>query len=332
MGEKVKTTENCLRTARRAAGVLAMLVPLGLLAPAVQAAPVLPAGHANALVATLPGPAYQAYGSIAIDTAGNRYVTGGLSDAVYKVDATGHVSAFADPTPGSDVMGLAVAKNHLYLGAAAGWLSQVDLSTGKMTNLATPDGTPLALAYGAGKLYVGTEKGLFAYDTETNSFAATSLGAGVYNGLAFTNDGHLLVADYWNNRILSYDTESKTSSVFRAGVNGIGGIAVHATGRVYAAAEGSGQLLEISADGSTASVFGSNFDFNIGYYPTALAFSADGSTLYHLQSGPGRYAFQMYAIDGFQAAAPVPEPSALAMSLLGLGAVFVSKRRSRERA
>lgn len=306
---------------------------LALLAPLAQAAPVLSAGYTDAAVATLPGPSWQPIGDIASDAAGNRYVTGGFSQSAYKVDAEGHVSAFVNPSNGGTVYGLEVVGNNLYVGSETSGLTRVDLTTGAATNLAAATGTPLALAYGAGKLFVGTNLGLYAYDVATNSFAATAVGGGIYNSLAFANDGHLLVADYVHSRILSYDPAGNTYSVFRTGIKDVAGIAVHApTGKVYAASEGEDKLFEIAADGSSASVFGSNFKFNPGFGPTGLSFSQDGGQLYFQQLGPYDGQFQLHAISGFSTAAPVPEPGTLAMSALGLGALFVSKRRSRKGA
>lgn len=306
------------------------LAALPLLASQASAAPTLGTGYTNTLTATLPGPYSNFYGDIAVDAAGNRYVTGGLGSSVYKVNAAGAVTSFVDPLNGSTVLGLEVVGNKLYVGSESTGLTRVDLGTGAQTNLAAASGSPMALAYGAGKLYVGTTSGLYAYDTIANTFSSTSILGSLVNSLAFGNDGKLLVSDYNNSRILSYNTSTNSASVFRSGIGSVAGIAVHQpSGLVYAASESSNTLIRIAADGSAASTFATGFNTDGGYYPTALNFSSDYSSLYYLQSGANS-TFQIAAINGFPGAQNgVPEPGALALALLGLGAAGAARRRGR---
>lgn len=304
---------------------------LGAFASAAQAAPVLGAGYTSTLVATLPGPNGNFYGSIAIDAGGNQYVTGGLSEAVYKVTTAGVVSSYVNPAAGAMVISVNVVGNDLYVGSESNNLTRVNLSNGTQTTLASSSGTPLSMAYSGGKFYVGTTSGLYAYDIATNSYSATGAGGGYFNSLAFTNDGSLLISDSSNSRLLSYNTLTNSASVFRSGINSVGGVAVHAgTGKVYAVSEGTNQMLEISADGSSSSLFASNFTTDGGYYPTALKFSNDFSQLLYLERGTGNQ-FQMAAINGFSAlaAAQVPEPQSLALTLAALAGLAVVRRRSK---
>jgi WD40 repeat protein len=306
-------------------------IALSAIALGVQAAPVLGAGYTSTLLATLPGPSSNYYGSIAIDAAGNRYVTGGLSQAVYKVSAAGAVSSYVNPAAGSTVISANVVGNDLYVGSESSNLTRVNLSNGAQTTLASTNGTALSMAYAGGKFYVGTTSGLYAYDIATNSYSATGAGGGYFNSLAFTNDGRLLISDSSNSRLLSYNTTTNSTSVFRSGISSVGGVAVHAgTGMVYAVAEGSNQMLEISADGSSSSLFASNFAADAGYYPSALKFSNDFSQLLYLERGTGNQ-FQMAAINGFSAlaAAQVPEPQSLALTLAALAGLAVARRRSK---
>lgn len=309
---------------------LGSLVTLPLLAPLAHAVPTLGAGYSNAVAATLPGPNSNFYGDIAVDAAGNRYVTGGLGTSVYRVNAAGAVSAYVNPVNGSTVLGLEVVGNQLFVGSESSGLTRVDLATGAQTSLATASGAPMALAYGAGKLYVGTNSGLYAYDTNANTLISTSILGSLVNSLAFANDGKLLVSDYNNSRILSYNTSNNSSTLFRSGIGSIGGIAVHQpSGLVYAASESSNTLLQIAANGSASSVFATGFSTDGGYYPTALNFSNDFSSLYYLQSGANS-TFQMQAIHGFSSAQNgVPEPGMPALVLLGLGAAFTARRFGR---
>ncbi len=308
----------------------ACLLALPLLALPAHAVPILGAGYGNALTATLPGPNTNFYGDIAVDAAGNRYVTGGLGSSVYKVSAAGAVTAFVNPVNGSTVLGLEVVGDKLYVGSESSGLTRVDLATGAQTSLAAASGAPMAMAYGAGKLYVGTHSGLYAYDTLANTLSTTSILGSLVNSLAFAKDGKLLVSDYNNSRILSYNTSNNSSTVFRSGIGSVGGIAVHQpTGLVYAASESSSTLLQIAANGSASSVFATGFTTDGGYYPTALNFSNDFSSLYYLQSGANS-SFQMHAINGFTPAQHgVPEPGVLALVLLGLGAAFTARRCGR---
>jgi hypothetical protein len=325
-----------MHTIRHLAALAARaIVTLPLLAAAAHAAPVLGPGFTSSLIATLPGPNSSFAGDIAFDNSGNRYVTGGNSNAVYKVSAAGVVTSFADPVNGTTVRGLEVVGNDLYVGSSLSAMTRVNLATGVATTLANSGNLPMSLAYGAGKLFVGTINGLQAYDTATNTYAATSLSTGQFNSLAFAIDGSLLVSDYVGNRILKYDPATNTSSVFRTGIAASGGIAVQAsTGLVYAASEATNTLLEISTDGLSSSIFASGFATDPGVFPTALTFSKNGADLYYLQGGrSGSSEFEMHAISGFQAlpgldSNNVPEPGALALVMLGLGAGFMARRRT----
>ncbi|MBT9494780.1 MAG: PEP-CTERM sorting domain-containing protein [Paucibacter sp.] len=304
----------------------------GAFASLAQAAPVLSAGYTSSVLATLPGPNSNFYGDIALDANGNRYVTGGLSQSVYKVTAAGAVSSYVNPAAGSTVISVAVVGNDLYVGSESMNLTRVNLTNGVQTTLASSNGTALAMAYGAGKFYIGTNTGLYAYDIASNSYASTGAGNGIFNSLAFANDGRLLISDSQNSRLLSYNTANNTASVFRSGINSVGGVAVHAgTGKVYAVSEGLNQMLEISADGSSSSLFASNLLADGGYYPSALEFSNDFSQLMYLQRGTGNQ-FQLAAINGFSAVSnttQVPEPQSLALTFAALAGLALVRRRSK---
>lgn len=309
-------------------------VAAAALCASAQAAPVLTqVGYTAASIATLPGPNSNIFGSISEDAAGNRYVVGGYTQSLYKVDSSGAVTSFANPSNGSTLLGATVVGNSLYLGSESNVFSRVDLATGAITNLATSTGSIQSMAFGAGRLYVGTTSGVYAYNIATNTFSSTIVNGIYATSMAFGNDGKLLVGDHNNSRILSYDTATNTSSVFRSGLTNIGGLAVHEpTGLVYAALEGTSQLMEIAADGSSATVFASGHPIDGGYYPTALSFSRDASQLYYLDRAvSSQTSFQLGAISGFTANTgnSVPTPGALSLVLLGLGiAGVVGRRRS----
>jgi hypothetical protein len=324
--------EYLLNLTKNTSSLFVLVAAAAALCASAQAAPVLTqAGYTAATVATLPGPNTNIFGSISEDAAGNRYVVGGFTQSLYKVDSNGAVTSFANPANGSTLLGATVVGNSLYLGSESSVFSRVDLTTGAITNLASSTGSIQSMAFGGGRLYVGTTSGVHAYDIATNTFTATSITSGYATSMAFANDGRLLVGDYSNSRILSYDTATNTSSVFRSGLANIGGLAVHEpTGMVYAALEGSNQLMEIAANGSTATVFANTHPIDGGYYPTALAFSRDASQLYYLDRVAGsNNTFQLGAISGFSAVTNgVPAPGALSLVLLGLAMAAAARRRN----
>lgn len=294
----------------------------------VQAAAVLSLpGYTNSFVATLPGPQGNFYGNIAVDSLGNRYVTGGLSNVVYKVDAGGNVSTFASPNTLS--LGLGIIGNTVYMGAEGGWLGSKQVGGGGVTLLASSGSATMGLTASQDhlNLFVSTHGGLYKYNIASNSYSSTAVGSGVFSAVATGLDGKIFVADYDNGRILSYDSTLDAYTVFRSGMGNVAGLAVDpVTGELYAATESNGRINRISTNGATVTQF-ATMSMDGGYYPTALAFDPNGGSLYYLQNAGNQFSLNQISGFALAAAASVPEPASLAMFAIGLLALFALRRK-----
>ena len=181
---------------------------------------------------------------------------------------------------------------------------------------------PVGFGTFGGDLIVSGFGGIVAFNP--NTFASTTFlsASNIYSGVAFTNDGRLLVADYNNNRILAV-TAGGISSVF-ATVSSPGAIAVNPnTGDVYVAAENTGTIEHFLSNGTYVDALASNVIWDYGYYPSDLAFTADGTGLIYGQVGISDPSAGIREITGFQGPnVSTPEPSTLiSATLAGLFAI-----------
>lgn len=307
---------------------LAAALTIGSIHLAV-ASPILPSGYTDLTVATLPGPDSNFYGDIATDTSGNVYVTGGISTSVYKVAPGGIVSSFAQAPGDGLALGLEVVGPHLYFGSEGSTLSEIALSGGAVSPVATLNAnSPMGVAYsaiGGNKLYIAESGGLSVYDIDHGTVGTVSQINTLLSAVVTGKDGRLYAADYNNGQLIAYDPSTNTLSTVRSGIPGIAGLAVDPiSGDIYAVSEGTGAMLRISADGSTVSTFATNLAIDGGYYPTGLQFAPDGSGLYILEPDTGS-TFSLHEITGFEA---VPEPGTIAILGTALLAIFGLRRKA----
>jgi DNA-binding beta-propeller fold protein YncE len=285
-------------------------------------------GFTDAKVAVLPTGYGNAFGNVAVDASGNRYVSGGFGSSIYKVTPSGVVSDFAQPLGGT-LLGLDIVGSDLYL-SAGGSISRVPLSGGPATEVATTFGEAMGLTHSQDgqNLFIAAYAGLFKYNIATHTMS--TLSSGLYSAIVTGLDGTIYAAEYDNRKIVAYNANSGVFSDFRTGLTDVAGLAIDpVSGDVFAAIEARNAIARISADGSTAMDFATDIGFDFGYYPSALGFDPHGGSLYYAQYSQDGNGFALHQISGFPTVPSndVPEPASLSLLALGLAAGAFARRR-----
>ncbi len=288
-------------------------------------------GYAVRLVGDLPGSS-NFYGGVA-EYGGEVFATGALSGSVIRIDAGGLATVFTSPGSSCCALGVAAADGMVYHGDNRGSLWQTPIAGGgsSLVALLGTQVSDIALApdaFGAfgGMLVVGGHGRVDVVDSLSGSVStlATITGGGLYDTITvdFTPDGRLLATSLDTGQVLEIGADGSVS-VFASGLRGPSGIAVDpASGEVFVASEHERVLYRFAADGTGLPLFSSNFPIDGGYYPTALSFTSDGTSLLFSQSPS-----QVWAIDGFAGVpAAVTEPAPLALLAFGGVALGVARR------
>jgi DNA-binding beta-propeller fold protein YncE len=295
-------------------------------AATAQATVLTQSGFTDAEVAVLPTGFPSFYGNIAVDAGGNRYVTGGFSRWLYKVTPSGAVSEFAEFGDGT-LLGLDIIGSDLYIGVGES-IRRVSLSGGPVTVVADTSGEAMGLTHSQDgqNLFISTTEGLFQYSVA--SHAMSKLSSGEYSAIVSGLDGTIYATDYKNGKIVTYNAGALAD--FRTGLTEVAGLAVDpVSGDLFAAIEATGVIERMSADGSKAMNFATDVAFDIGHYPSSLAFDPRGGSLYYSQLTQYDYDFSLHQISGFPLVdtKDVPEPASLSLLAVGLAASAFARRR-----
>ncbi len=210
---------------------------------------------------------------VAVDSAGNVYISGAGTNVVIKVTAAGVASVVNVGTPGglalSYARSLAVdGAGDLYIADTYGnrIVEVTEAGTVSVVNVGSPSG--IGLAYpegvavdGSGDLYIAdTSNNRIVEVTGTgavsvvNVGSTTGIGLGAPEGLAVDNAGNLYIADTGNSRVVEVPTKG-AASVLDTGsltspLNAPQGVAVDSAGDVYIT-DLDDRLVEVTAAGVT---------------------------------------------------------------------------------
>ncbi len=304
-------------------------------------ATIVPVGYTDTLVGNFAGGPTNGYGDLAVDAAGNVYSTTPFSGRLTKFAAGGGVSQFGNV--GGNSLSLALSGNQLYAGYSGGQIRVTNLNTNVTTALAAVPTDALAMSiapsgFGAfgGQIIVGAISGLYAVNTSTSAVSTILTSSSYWDGLAFNAAGELIVGSYFSGQVSKVSAGGAVTNLFSVG-GAIGAIAVRQdSGEIYVANEGNGTISRYSAAGASLGVFASNIQWDGGYWPSALSFSMDGTSLYYTEVPSNNPNAGIRKISGFAAYAGnsnnVPDAASTCLLIIGALAGFAVMRRRANRA
>ena len=209
-----------------------------------------PAGQLHPISGSFTGPT-----GVAVDGAGNLYVSDYTSKVIWKVAASnGAVSAFYNTSSSENgPLDVAVdgAGNVYYPDGPYGHVYKIPPSGGTATNIVTGASYPFAVALDAvGNLYVADYSGGVIRKVPSNGGAATSVvtGLGSATGVAIDAAGNIYIAENGVSPILKAASGSSTATTLGSYIYP-NQIAVDPAGHLYATSTGYG-LYQVTASGS----------------------------------------------------------------------------------
>jgi DNA-binding beta-propeller fold protein YncE len=283
-------------------------------------------GYAQHIVASIPGSQSNHFGGVVGGLDGNAYVVGGFRADAFRITPAGSVTVLTVGAA-SNLLGVGLIGSTLYVGQDSGRIDTLNIALpspaptllttvpGDLHGNGNADFAVAPAGFGAfGGQLISCNGGVYAVNpttgVKTDIVVETS---NHYSALDFGPNGVLYVADYENARVITV-TATGTIAVF-ASLPGTApdGLAVHpGTGNIYVADSSNSAILKITPAG-VSNTFATDTPLDSGYFPSGLAFSADGGTLYYLTN---EGSFQLAAITGF------PASMANAIPVLGLAGLL----------
>ena len=105
----------------------------------------------------------------------------------------------------------------------------------------------------------------------SNQTTIASSGLRYPGGVAVDTSGHVVVADTYNNRIVSMDADGSNQTTIGSGFSYPVGVAVDTSGHVFVADTFNSRIVSMNADGSHQTTIGSGFN-----YPSGVAVDTSG--------------------------------------------------------
>lgn len=265
------------------------------------------------------------YGGLAAD-ANNVYMVGGASSNVYKYNISSGTFTNFFSRSGHN-LSLLIQGTDLYVGGSLGQIWKVN-SSGSGTLFATVQTyvntmviAPAGWGSYGGQMIVATSSGIYALNMSTG-VQTTIVGSGTWDGLAW-NAANELVATQNSSEVSKIASNGTVSGFFSVGAT-VDSLVIHpGTGEIFTTS--TTNIYRTNANGTGTTSFISGLNISGGWYPSGIAFSPNGATMYYSESNGGYY--KLYSVTGFSSVAPVPEASTTLMLLLALCGVRMLKKK-----